>query len=317
MPSPYPVARVHGAAPPDAGRRPIPEFGFNAPGGRVPGFEAFDLAELRRRVPGPALRQVHRADFHSITLVTRGNGEHTVDFVTHSCRPGTLLWVRPDQVHSFDPAGRLDGPHLVFTAAFPPGLGEAQQSLATWYGPACWQLGTSQEYARIATLIAQLNAEFHRPEPDVSGEILRHLLAALLLNVHRLPGRPGRAADGTEGTGPGGSIAAGEVYTRFRAELELSYATVRRAEEYAARLGYTVKTLTRACLTATGHPVKQVIDARVALEAQRLLAHTDDPVATVARRLGFSEPTNFGKFFTRLTGTTPGDFRRTHQGASL
>lgn len=27
MSSPYPVARVHGAAPPDAGQRPIPEFG--------------------------------------------------------------------------------------------------------------------------------------------------------------------------------------------------------------------------------------------------------------------------------------------------
>lgn len=311
MSSSHPVARAREADPPDAGRQPIPEFGFNAPGRRVPGFEAFDLAELRRRVPGPVLRQVHRADFHSITLVTRGSGEHTVDFVTHSCRPGTLLWVRPDQVHSFDPAGRLDGPHLVFTAAFPPGLGEAQQSLATWYGPACRQLGTGQEYVRIATLIAQLNAEFHLPGPDVSREILRHLLAALLLNVHRLPHR---TADGIEGTEPGGTPAAGAVYTRFRAELELSYATVRRAEEYAARLGYTVKTLTRACLTATGHPVKQVIDARVALEAQRLLAHTDEPVATVGRRLGFSEPTNFGKFFTRLTGTTPGDFRRRHQG---
>nr|WP_324614235.1 helix-turn-helix transcriptional regulator [Streptomyces sp. NRRL B-1140] len=96
-------------------------------------------------------------------------------------------------------------------------------------------------------------------------------------------------------------------------ELERSYATTRRAEDYADRLGYTVKTLTRACQAATGRSVKHVIDARVALQAQRLLAHTDEPVATIARRLGFSEPTNFGKFFTRHTGTTPGDFRRTQQ----
>lgn len=88
----------------------------------------------------------------------------------------------------------------------------------------------------------------------------------------------------------------------------------RRAADYAHRLGYTVKTLTRACTAATGQPVKHVIDARVALEAQRLLAHTDEPVATIARRLGFPEPTNFGKFFTRCTGETPGTFRQTHPG---
>lgn len=113
-----------------------------------------------------------------------------------------------------------------------------------------------------------------------------------------------------QGTDPG--AGGGETYARFSAELERSYATTRRAEDYAHRLGYTVKSLTRACLAATGQPVKQLIDVRVALEAQRLLAHTDDPVAVIAHWLGFSEPTNFGKFFTRLTGTTPGDFRREH-----
>ena len=101
------------------------------------------------------------------------------------------------------------------------------------------------------------------------------------------------------------------MYARFRAELERSYATTRRAADYADRLGYTVKTLTRACTAATGQPVKHVIDGRVALEARRLLAHTDEPVATIARRLGFPDPTNFGKFFARHIGTTPGAFRGT------
>lgn len=30
----------------------------------------------------------------------------------------------------------------------------------------------------------------------------------------------------------------------------------------------------------------------------------------IARRLGLSERTNFGKFFARHCGTSPGDFRR-------
>jgi AraC-like DNA-binding protein len=83
---------------------------------------------------------------------------------------------------------------------------------------------------------------------------------------------------------------------------------------HAHRLGYTVKTLTRACMAATGQPVKHVIDARVALEVQRFPAHTDEPVATVARRLSFPDPTNFRNFFTRHIGTGPGTFRHIHQG---
>ncbi|MGP4043034.1 AraC family transcriptional regulator [Streptomyces sp. 2A115] len=297
------MAITHNTAGPGMeGGGPIPDFGFNPPEAPVSGFEIVELAALRRRVRDGGLERVHRVGFHTIILVTEGSGEHTVDFVTHPCRPGTLLWVRPGQVQRFGPSGEFNGTRLLFSAAFPPRFTGAERLLAHWYGPVCRQLGTSREYATLSVLLAQLTAEYTRPADSVSSEILRFLLAATLLQINRLP-RPGAEA------GQGG----GEVYARFCAELERSYATTRRAEDYARRLGYTVRTLTRACLAATGQPVKQVIDARVALEAQRLLAHTDAPVTVVARRLGFSEPTNFGKFFIRLTGTTPGDFRLVHR----
>ena len=38
------------------------------------------------------------------------------------------------------------------------------------------------------------------------------------------------------------------------------------------------------------------------------------PVATIARNLGFSEATNFGKHFARIAGSSPGEFRRTQPG---
>ncbi|WP_060886448.1 MULTISPECIES: AraC family transcriptional regulator [Streptomyces] len=286
-----------------SGGGPIPGFGFNPPAAPVSGFEITDLAVLHGRMPGGALRRVHRVDFHTVTLVTEGSGEHTVDFVSYPCRPGTLLWIRPGQVQRFGSPGAMNGTHLLFTPVFPAHLASTARLIDEGYGPVCWQLGTGRDYPAVSALLSRLRAEFTRQPGMVSPEILQLLLGALLLHIDRLP-RHGAHAD---------PHAGGEIYARFRAELERSYATTRRAEEYAHRLGYTVKTLTRACLAATGQPVKQVIDARVALQAQRLLAHTDEPVAVIARRLGFSEPTNFGKFFTRHTGATPGDFRRAHQ----
>lgn len=284
----------HGAVMPPMSIR---NLGFHPPDAGVPGFEIVGLATLHGRMRCPG--ELHRVGFHTLTLVTAGTGTRTVDFVTHPCRTGTLLWVRPGQVQRFGDLGTTDGVHLMFTPAFPPSFSGAEHLVSAWYGPVCHQLGTSPEYAVLATLLSQLRAEAARPPGTVSAEILKLQLAALLLHVDRLPHDRPRAG--------------GDVYARFRAELERSYATVRRAEDYAHRLGYSVKTLTRACAAATGQPVKHVIDGRVALEAQRLLAHTDEPVAAVARRLGFSEPTNFGKFFTRRTGSTPGEFRWTHR----
>ncbi|CAM5643010.1 helix-turn-helix domain-containing protein [Streptomyces purpurascens] len=283
----------------------ILRLGFHPPEVRVPGFEIIDLATLheRRRRRGRRPDLVHRVDFHTLTLITEGSGEHAIDFVTYPCRPGTLLWVRPGQVQRFVRPGTTNGTHLLFTPAFPPHNSSADRLVNEWYGPGCWQLSAGPQYAVLSTLLGQLRAEYDRPQ-TVSAEILQLLLATVLLQIDRLP----------HPEGSGDPHAGGEVYARFRAELERGFATTRRAADYAQRLGYTVKTLTRACTAATGQPVKHVIDGRVALEAQRLLAHTHEPVATIARRLGFPEPTNFGKFFTRHAGVTPGAFRLAHQG---
>jgi AraC-like DNA-binding protein len=280
---------------------PIRRFGFRGPAAGTDGFEIVDLATLHSRMRRPG--GLHRVDFHALTLVTEGTGTRTVDFVTHPCRPGTLLWVRPGQVQRFGDAGTADGLHVMFTPAFPPEFSGSGRLAGEWYGPVCHQLGSSPDYAVLATLLSQLRAEYDRPQGTMSREILQLQLAVLLLHVDRLP---------SAGAGHD-PRAGGEIYARFRAELERSYPALRRAEDYAQRLGYTVKTLTRACTAATGQTVKQVIDGRVVLEAQRLLAHTGEPVAVIARRLGFGEPTNFGKFFTRRVGTTPGEFRAAHR----
>lgn len=287
------------------GEAPIPGFGFNPPEVLVPGIEITDLAALQSRVADGTLQRVHRADFHSLILITEGSGEHTVDFVAHPCRQGTLLWVRPGQVQRFTEPGRMNGTHLLFTPAFPAPTTAIGHLVDDWSRPSCWQLGTGGDFTTTSALLSRLRAEYTRPQGP-SRDILRLLLAALLLHIDRLPDH------GTH-TDP---HLGGEVYARFRTEVERSYATTRRAEDYADRLGYSVKTLTRACRAATGQSVKQAIDARVALQAQRLLAHTDEPVAVIARRLGFSEPTNFGKFFARHCGTSPGDFRHGQRTAT-
>jgi AraC-like DNA-binding protein len=232
-----------------------------------------------------------RPPFHILLLTTAGHGTVEVDFQSRSCRPGTLLWVRPGQalrmktnglaasVVTFD--GRLAGDQW-------PDRPEA---------PSAWQLEGEDEDAVISEF-AQLavDCERHRSGP-IAADLLRHQLTVLLLRIALL----------TRPAGPHGAEA--RTFARFRRRLESGHPRSRRVEDYAEEMGCSVRTLTRASLAVTGRTAKQVVDDRVALEARRLLACTGMSVAEVGRDLGFPEPTNFGRFFHREVGMSPGQFR--------
>jgi AraC-like DNA-binding protein len=91
-------------------------------------------------------------------------------------------------------------------------------------------------------------------------------------------------------------------------------ARTHRVADYAAALGYSVRTLTRATLAATGRTAKQHLDARILLEAKRLLVHTDASAAAVGAQLGFADAGDFTKFFRKRAGRTPLEFRATARG---
>ncbi|HEY8231852.1 MAG TPA: helix-turn-helix domain-containing protein [Vicinamibacteria bacterium] len=53
----------------------------------------------------------------------------------------------------------------------------------------------------------------------------------------------------------------------------------------------------------------RVVRRRIALEARRLLTHSDLTAAQVGFRLGFDDPAYFARFFRREAGEPPTDFR--------
>jgi AraC-like DNA-binding protein len=261
-------------------------FGQSAGGAGAAGIATATLRDL----------SPHNAsilDRHLLMLVTKGHGTHEVDFEVLPCRPGSLVWARPGQL--IRPGGQ-------------PGL---DATLVSWTpgrdlpdgGPTHRQLAGEDEDA-VINEVSQLVVDCER---ELSPQLLRQQLATLLLRVRLLGPQP------TEGPQlpRAGQAHEDETYTRFSDDLERGYAHTRRVEDYAERLGCCVRTLTRASLAATGRSAKQVIDDRVTLQAKRLLAGTDLPVAEIGRRLGFPEPTNFGRFFQREVGQSPGGFRAT------
>ena len=103
----------------------------------------------------------------------------------------------------------------------------------------------------------------------------------------------------------------------FRRELEFHYLTSRSVADYASLVGCSTKTLTRATKRVLGQTPKDVIDQRVANAACRLLAHTDLSVGWISFKLGFTEQSNFSKFFQRKVEMTPAAYRLSCQAANV
>ncbi|WP_309141860.1 helix-turn-helix domain-containing protein [Streptomyces griseicoloratus] len=271
------------------------------------GMDVVDFAELRARGRrrGIDLSSPQRPAFHHLLHVHPGSRplDHTVDFTRHVVPPGGWLWVRPGQVHQY--AAGPEGPWQVADGViviWRPGFVPEDPPEAT--AP----VRPTGAQARLVDLAREhLLAEYEDVGAlplEAHNKVLRALLSVLLL----------RLAHAAPTTAP--AVEKGGPFDRFRAAVERDFARTHRVADYAAALGYSTRTLTRAALAATGSTAKAYLDARIVLEAKRLLVHTDLGAADVARRLGFGDPGDFGKFFRRHDGRTPLQFRAAARGTA-
>lgn len=264
--------------------------------------EIFSVSELRRRVGAKSLRHTRRYTFHLLLCVTRGRCTQMVDFERVRCAPGSLLILRPGQVHHLGRSLDWDGWMVLFRPEFlrsrdlQDGAGIRLEGLR---GPLVL---TDEEMHAVTEAIARMRKDSERTAPSTDlAALLRHQLHALLW----------RLLVASENKKPSGSHAASSPrFHAFQQLVEMHYVSWRHVSMYARRLGCSDKTLARTVAEATGMGAKAFIASRVCLEAKRLLTHTGHPVTEISAQLGFDEPTNFIKFFRREVGFTPIDFRK-------
>lgn len=259
--------------------------------------EALRRSELLARRTGGARRQ--RVGFHQLILGTSGGGTHWVDFEPHPIEPGTILRTYPGQVQGYVTDPDFEAEVVLWPASSHP----ATPGGSLWYPggsvPTRWQV-SPEIMERVLRLIAELRFEQARFDgSSASSRLLQILLHALLIrvvveipdaepNVDHLP-RP---------------------YLAFRQLLEERLTSHPSVVSLAAELGYSTRTLDRACQAAAGRTAKQLLDERISLEVRRLLTHTTRPISRIGIELGFDDPSNFSKFVRRQLGRSPREVRQ-------
>ena len=109
------------------------------------------------------------------------------------------------------------------------------------------------------------------------------------------------------------STKADMLYDRFCDDVRKYYRINRTLPFYASRLGIGTNLLTRIVKSKEGKTAAEYIDDMTLIECKALLNSTEMSVQQISRALNFVSPSVFGKFFKRMTGMSPSDYRRDYR----
>ena len=246
----------------------------------------------------------HRHDaLTQLFLLLEGSGTARLDSVTYELTAANLLIIPQRCVHEFDWSSESQGFVLSIAA---PLVERLERNAGSKFGmfsePRRVSLGDDREY--LATLVRRINEEAAEPRllQEMALESLMQILTIWL--ARSSPPVPGKAAS-----------RAARHYQRFARLVDQHHKEHWSVADYSRQIGITASHLNSISRQVASRSALRIINDRLTLAARRDLTYTDRPVAIVAQRLGFTDPSYFARFFKRETGLTPVEFRR-HSGTT-
>lgn len=270
------------------------------------GIEMVKMPEFFDTKPDIETCLSHIHDFYEIIWFREGEGVHHVDFNTYPVANGTVFFISPGQVHSFDDNHAQRGCVMKVCTKL---LNEQQDEDIAYLKYNVFNADSVPYYRvepayydQIEALIAMIAQETSMGDSIGHEDYLRSLIRMLIITVER-----GSVAQ--ENTVLLPSKTSHKIFLTFRQKIEQNYRALHTVKDYANLLGVSTKTLTNYVAECSPLSPLELINGRVILEAKRLLRYSTMMIKEIAYRLGFEDPSYFVKFFKRIVGVSPADFR--------
>lgn len=244
-----------------------------------------------------------------LIFVKQGNGMCQVDADNVALKPGTLFLVNPFSFLHLSDTQLVQGTVILFTEEFICRTHLQEQLLyKTTYGPnmrTFFQLeGNEVGLNYIQSQITMFGWEY-RFGKDVflKFDILHNVLLGILLYLHKLQlEKEHLKMDLVE------PLAKSQV-VQFIQLLNTHFKTESSLQFYADQMNITMKQLVIICKKGVGWSPKAIMQEKLLREAKRLLIFDIMSIKEVCYELGFTEPTNFVKFFQQHTGVSPKNYK--------
>ena len=147
-------------------------------------------------------------------------------------------------------------------------------------------------------LVRGIEKEFNQLQND-SGHFLRAILYQMLVVLNRNYAATHHLQS---------NIYIHPDFFRFRSLLEKIYITHHHVATYAQILKISTNHLNKICRQYSGFSAQQMIHKKLISEIKRQL-HSHRSIKEIVYQFEFSDPSNFNRFFKKMTGTTALEYR--------
>jgi len=251
------------------------------------------------------IEKPHRHDFYATILFTKGSGTHEIDFQKYDVSAGSLFFMSPGQIHSWELSEDIDG-YIFFCSQDFYEMHYVNQKLRSFpfFGsvnfPRKLQL-TETELTENNHLFSALEKEYQLQNVMKDGFILS-LMSQIFIQATRAFSKE----LGKENSEV--NISYFKHYQQFENLIEEHFAKEKSVAFYASLLEISSKHLNRITRTVVQKTATDVITERIILEAKRMLMYLDESLTEIAFRLGFEEYSYFVRVFRKTSGMTPTQF---------
>ncbi|MEG0926107.1 AraC family transcriptional regulator [Chryseobacterium sp.] len=256
------------------------------------------------------IEKPHRHDFYAAVLFTEGSGVHEIDFQKYDVSEGSLFFLSPGQIHSWELSADIEG-YIFFCSQEFYEMHYVNQKLRNFpfFGsvsfPRKLQL-SALELKENIHLFQELGKE-HLSKSIMKNGLILSLMSQVFINATRLFSRDFDTLESTAG------LSYFKHYQDFENLVEQYFTEHKSIAYYAALLGISSKHLNRIAQTVVQKTATEVITERVVLEAKRMLMYLDESLVEIAFRLGYEEYSYFVRVFRKSSGMTPTQFMRKYK----
>lgn len=248
-----------------------------------------------------------RSDHFAIMLVTRGTVDVSLNLRPIKVQKNGIVVSAPNAIKQMiGSSPTAQGLVVHFTTHFLnyAGLPKRSQDILAYFSSqykSNWDLEPA-DAAIIERYIRELFSLCEHSERPFGKEQLNHIFLAFIYEI---------AAQGQKYSPPliGHLTRKEELVIRFANLVSNHFRQERMVRFYADALNVTPKYLTETVKEINGRSAGEIIDDFVILESKLLLEKQENTIAQVADLLNFSDQSFFGKYFKRITGISPKEFK--------
>jgi AraC family transcriptional activator of pobA len=266
---------------------------------------AFYIEDLQAHLKNHEfISKPHRHDFYLLLYIRAGNGKHTIDFQNYKVSAGNFFLMTPGQVHSWELSPKTSGFIIFFVPSFYR-MGFVESSLLEFpffhsLNPHPLVHTDSKSRELIQSLLVEMHNEFNS-SLNVDLRILRSYLEIILLKIARLYQHDNAQQ----------ALPTLQKTRKLEQLIDRNFAKLHQPRQYAELMHLSPSYLNNICKETLGKTLTDLISERIILEAKRLFAYSNLNVDQVSRKLNFTDPSYFIRFFKKHTQYTPEQFKQT------